>query len=36
VLVDLDWTDILQSFGVVAVLGVLMLALNVRVVNTHD
>ena len=36
VLVDLDWTDILQGFGVVAVLGVLMLALNVRVINTYD
>ena len=36
VLVDLDWTDILQGFGVVAVLGVLMLALNVRMINRYD
>jgi ABC-2 type transport system permease protein len=36
VLVDFDWTDILQGFGVVAVLGVLMLALNVRLINHYD
>ena len=36
VLVDLDWEDILQGFGVVAVLGVLMLALNVRMINRYD
>jgi ABC-2 type transport system permease protein len=36
VLVDLDWTDILQGFGVVAVLGVLMLVLNVRMINGYD
>jgi ABC-2 type transport system permease protein len=36
VLVDLDWTDIGQGFAVVAVLGVLMLALNVRTINTYD
>ena len=36
VLVDLDWTDILQGYAVVAVCGVLMLALNVRVINTYD
>src|SRR5215203_5497550 len=36
VLVDLDWADIAQGFGVIAVLGVLMLTLNVRVINTYD
>jgi ABC-2 type transport system permease protein len=36
VLVDLDWTDILQGFLVVAVFGVLMLALNVRLINHYD
>ena len=32
--VDLDWTDIGQGFAVVAISGALMLALNVRVINT--
>ena len=36
VLVDLDWTDILQGFAVVAVAGALMLALNVRLINRYD
>jgi ABC-2 type transport system permease protein len=36
VLVDLDWTDILQGFGVVAVAAVLMLLLNVRLINHYD
>jgi ABC-2 type transport system permease protein len=36
VLVDLDWTDILQGFAVVVVLGALMLALNVRMINRYD
>jgi ABC-2 type transport system permease protein len=36
ILVDLDWTAILRGFGVVAVLGVLMIALSVRVINNYD
>jgi ABC-2 type transport system permease protein len=36
VLVDLDWTDILQGFAVVVVAGALMLALNVRLINRYD
>jgi ABC-2 type transport system permease protein len=36
VLVDLNWTDILQGFGVVVVAGALMLALNVRLINRYD
>jgi ABC-2 type transport system permease protein len=36
ILVDLDWTAILRGFGVVAVLGALMLYLNVRVINHYD
>ena len=36
VLVDLDWTDILQGYAVVAVCFVGMLALNVRVINSYD
>ena len=36
VLVDLDWTDIGQGFAVVAICGALMLALNVRMINTYD
>jgi ABC-2 type transport system permease protein len=36
VLVDLDWTDILQGFSVVVVLGVVMVALNVRLINRYD
>jgi ABC-2 type transport system permease protein len=36
VLVDLNWTDILQGFAVVVVAGVVMLALNVRFINRYD
>jgi ABC-2 type transport system permease protein len=36
ILVDLDWTRILRGFGVVAVLGALMVALSVRVINNYD
>jgi ABC-2 type transport system permease protein len=36
ILVDLDWTRILRGFGVVAVLGALMIALSVRVINNYD
>jgi ABC-2 type transport system permease protein len=36
VLVDLNWTDILQGFAVVVVAGALMLALNVRLINRYD
>jgi ABC-2 type transport system permease protein len=36
VLFDLDWGDVLPGFGVVAVLGVLMVALNVRLINRYD
>jgi ABC-2 type transport system permease protein len=36
ILEDLDWGAILPGFAVVAVLGALMLALNVRVINTYD
>src|SRR4051812_11421708 len=36
VLVDLNWTDILQGFAVVIVSGALMLALNVRLINRYD
>jgi ABC-2 type transport system permease protein len=36
ILFDLDWGDVLPGFGVVAVLGALMLALNVRTINRYD
>ena len=36
VLEDLDWGTILPGFAVVAVLGVIMIALNVRVINAYD
>jgi ABC-2 type transport system permease protein len=36
VLFDLDWGDVLPGFGVVAVLGVVMVALNVRLINRYD
>lgn len=36
ILEDLDWGTILPGFAVVAVLGGIMLALNVRVINTYD
>jgi ABC-2 type transport system permease protein len=36
ILQDLAWEKILPGFGVVLVLGVLMLALNVRTINRYD
>src|SRR5829696_7077065 len=36
VLQDLDWASIWPGFAVVAVLGALMLALNVRMINRYD
>jgi ABC-2 type transport system permease protein len=33
---DLDWGTILPGFAVVAVLGALMLALNVRMIRHYD
>ena len=36
VLVDLNWTDILQGFAVVGVAGAVMLALSVRLINRYD
>ena len=36
ILQDLDWGEILPGFGVVAVLGVAMVALNVRMINRYD
>jgi ABC-2 type transport system permease protein len=36
ILVDLDWSAILPGFAVVAVLGALMLALNVRMIQNYD
>jgi ABC-2 type transport system permease protein len=36
VLEDLDWGTILPGFAVVVVLGVIVIALNVRVINTYD
>src|SRR4249919_3339665 len=36
ILVDLKWETIARGFGVVAVLGVLMVALNVRVIRYYD
>ena len=36
VLVDLNWTDILQGFAVVALAGAVMLALSVRMINRYD
>jgi ABC-2 type transport system permease protein len=36
ILDDLDWAKILPGFGVVAALGVVMLALNVRVIKSYD
>ncbi|MFL5827256.1 MAG: hypothetical protein ACJ76V_12095, partial [Thermoleophilaceae bacterium] len=35
-LVHLEWGKILLGFGVVAVLGVIMLALSVRVIENYD
>jgi ABC-2 type transport system permease protein len=36
ILQDLVWTSILRGFGVVAVLGAVMIALNVRLINHYD
>ena len=36
ILTDLDWGKILPGFAVVAVLGAVMLALNVRMIRTYD
>ena len=36
ILEDLSWTPIIRGFGVVAVLGVLMVALNVRIIRAYD
>jgi ABC-2 type transport system permease protein len=36
VLQDLAWEPLARGFGVVAVLGVLMVALNVRVIRDYD
>jgi ABC-2 type transport system permease protein len=36
ILDDLDWGKILPGFGVVAVLGVIMLVLNVRMIQRYD
>jgi len=36
ILEDLDWGQILPGFAVVAVLGAIMLALNVRVIRNYD
>jgi ABC-2 type transport system permease protein len=36
ILDDLDWGKILPGFGVVAVLGVVMLVLNVRMIQRYD
>jgi ABC-2 type transport system permease protein len=36
ILTDLDWEKILPGFAVVAVLGAIMLALNVRMIKTYD
>jgi ABC-2 type transport system permease protein len=36
ILKDLVWADIWPGFAVVAVLGAVMLALNVRMIQTYD
>jgi ABC-2 type transport system permease protein len=36
ILVELDWGAILPGFAVVAVLGAVMLALNVRMIRRYD
>ena len=36
ILDDFDWSTILPGFGVVAVLGVLMMILNVRMIRSYD
>jgi ABC-2 type transport system permease protein len=36
ILEDLNWSRILPGFAVIAVLGVLMLMLNVRLIRRYD
>ncbi|HET8813523.1 MAG TPA: ABC transporter permease [Solirubrobacterales bacterium] len=36
ILTDLDWSKVLPGFAVVAVLGAIMLLLNVRMIRTYD
>jgi ABC-2 type transport system permease protein len=36
ILDDLAWSHILRGYGVVAVLGAIMLALNVRLIQHYD
>ncbi len=36
ILTDLDWEKVLPGFGVVAALGVVMLVLNVRMIQSYD
>jgi ABC-2 type transport system permease protein len=36
ILTDLDWSKVLPGFAVVAALGAIMLALNVRMIKTYD
>jgi ABC-2 type transport system permease protein len=36
ILNDLDWEKVLPGFGVVAVLGALMLGLTVRIIRNYD
>jgi ABC-2 type transport system permease protein len=36
ILNDIDWGDVLPGFGVIAVFGVIMLVLNVRMIKTYD
>jgi hypothetical protein len=36
ILDDLEWSEILPGFGVVAVMGAAMLALSVRMIENYD
>src|ERR671914_2005993 len=36
ILNDIDWGDVLPGFGVIAVFGVIMLVLNVRMIKSYD
>jgi ABC-2 type transport system permease protein len=36
ILTDLDWSKVLPGFAVVAALGAIMLALNVRMIKKYD
>lgn len=36
ILDDFDWGEILPGFGVVAALGLVMLVLNVRMIQSYD